>query len=141
MVLLPKDTNNKILAIIYSDEGKFLLLRTNKKHMGMDAWYVVTGAIKKGESSDDAAMREVIEETKLKVLEIKPTEHFFEYEWPVGSGIMKREDIFLAKVKHDKPKITAWEHIDYKWLNKKDFIDQIYWYNENREVLKEILAV
>lgn len=133
-----KDTNNKILAIIYSNKEKFLLLKTNPRHMKEDIWYVVTGGVKEKESFEEAVNREVEEETKLEILDIKATKTSFDYEWPKGSGIMKHELGFLVKVKHSEPKITKWEHLDWKWLGEKDFLEQINWYGD-KKVLKEIL--
>lgn len=104
MIKKEKDTNKKILAIIYSDQNKFLLLKTNHEHMKMNKWYVVTGSLKKGEKFKTAVRREVEEETKLKILKIKQTDLFFDYEWPKCSGIIKHEKLFLVKVKHAEPK-------------------------------------
>jgi 8-oxo-dGTP pyrophosphatase MutT (NUDIX family) len=135
-----RDTNNKVLAIIYSDKNRFLLLRTNPKTMKIDSWYVVTGGVKETESFEGAVRREVEEETKLQILDIKPLELSWDYEWPKGSGKVKHEKGFLVKVKHAEPKITAYEHLEYKWLGKEDFIDQIYWYDQNKDNLKKILT-
>ncbi len=136
---MKKDTNNKILAIIYSDKSKFLLLRTNPKTMKINEWYVVTGGVKGDESFKEAVKREVEEETKLDILKIKSTGLLFDYEWPKGSGTMKHEKVFLVKVKYTEPKITAWEHLDWKWLSRADFIKKIYWYDKDKSNLKELL--
>jgi len=134
-----KDTNDKILAIVHSDKGKFLLLKTNPKTMKVDHWYVVTGGVKEGESFEKAVAREVKEETNLKILEIIPTSTSWDYEWPKNSGIIKHEKAFLVKVKHADPNITAHEHLDWKWLDKNDFLDQIYWYGESKDNLNGLI--
>jgi 8-oxo-dGTP pyrophosphatase MutT (NUDIX family) len=136
---MKKDTNNKILAIIYSDKNKFLLLKTNPKTMKINGWYVVTGAVKEGESFKEAVKREVEEETKLKILKIKRTKVIYNYEWPIGSGIIKCEKVFLVKVEYDPPKITRWEHLNFRWLSKKDFIKEIYSFKEDKSKLKKLL--
>ena len=136
---MKKDTNNKVMAIIYSDTGKFLLLKTNPKMMKVDHWYVVTGGVKEGESFENAVRREVEEETQLKIIKIIPTDVVFDYEWPAKSGKIKHEKAFLVKVGHAEPKITAYEHLAFKWLNKNDFIDEIYWYGSSKDNLIKIL--
>ena len=136
-----KDTNNKILAIIYSDKKKFLLLKTNPKTMKIDSWYVVTGGVKEDESFEDAVRREVEEETKLQILKIIPTRVSFDYAWPRGSKVIKHEKAFLVQVRHAEPIITAWEHLVYKWLSKEDFTDQIYWWDENKTKLKGLIKL
>jgi NADH pyrophosphatase NudC (nudix superfamily) len=133
-----KETNDKILSIVYSDENKFLLLKTNPKHMKTDMWYVVTGGVKEKESFEEAVKREVKEETGLEILKIIPTEISFDYEWPKESGILKHEKMFITKVKHGEPKITRWEHLDWNWLSKDEFIKKIDWYSD-KNLLKEIL--
>jgi 8-oxo-dGTP pyrophosphatase MutT (NUDIX family) len=134
-----RDTNDKILAIIYSDRGKFLLLKTNPKTMKIKEWYVVTGSVKEKEDFENAVKREVEEETKLEILEIKPTKIIYNYEWPRDSGTIKHERVFLVKVKQGDPKITKWEHTDWKWLNKIDFIKEIYWFGESKNKLRNLI--
>jgi NADH pyrophosphatase NudC (nudix superfamily) len=80
--------NNKIMAIIVSNRGNFLLLRTNPKTMKQDSWFVVTGSVEKKETKEEAVEREVNEETRLEILEIKPADYKCDYEWPKGSGKM-----------------------------------------------------
>jgi 8-oxo-dGTP pyrophosphatase MutT (NUDIX family) len=128
--------NKKIMAIIYSDKNKFLLLRTNPKCLKVDEWFVVTGSIEKKEEKEEAVKREVLEETGLKILEIKKTEFSSDYEWPIGSGKIHHETIFLVKVKQDLPKLSG-EHLDFKWLNKKEFINQVDW--KDKKELRKIL--
>jgi len=133
---LPK---RKILAIIYSNNQKFLLLKTNPKTTKEDHWYVVTGTVKENESFEDGVKREVKEETGLEIISLAPTNLSFYYEWPKGSNKINYEKGFLVKVKYSVPKLTAWEHLDYKWLEKKDFINKIHWYKESKNSLKKIL--
>jgi 8-oxo-dGTP diphosphatase len=117
--------NQKIMAIVYSEKGNFLLLKTNPKTMKQDGWFVVTGSVKEGESKEEAVKREVNEETKLEILQIKPSSYQCDYEWPEGSGKMHHEEAFIVKVKEAPVKISKWEHLDYKWLNKEQFLKMI----------------
>jgi 8-oxo-dGTP pyrophosphatase MutT (NUDIX family) len=128
--------NKKIMAIIYSDKNKFLLLRTNPKWLKVDEWFVVTGSIEKDEEKEEAVKREVLEETGLKILEIKKTGSSSDYEWPIGSGKMHHETIFLVKVQYANPKLSG-EHLDFRWLNKEDFIEQIDW--KDKKELRSLL--
>ena len=133
--------NQKIMALIYSDAEKLLLLKLNPKTMKSRGWYVVTGSVEKDESFEDAVRREVDEETKLEIIKIKPVNCSFEYEWPSGSGKKYIEKVFLVKVRHSDVKITRWEHLEYKWVSKKDFINGIEWWgskNNLKKFLKDI---
>ena len=130
--------NNKVMAIVVSEKGKFLLLKTNPKTMKQDIWFVVTGSIEKGETKEEAVKREVDEETKLEILEIKQTDYKCDYEWPKGSGKINHEEAFIVKVKEAPVKISKWEHLDYKWLNKEQFLELIDW-ADNKELLKRLI--
>jgi 8-oxo-dGTP pyrophosphatase MutT (NUDIX family) len=52
-----------VRVVIRNEEGKLLLVRQH--HDGKDIWMAPGGAIEAGESSRDAAIREVLEETGL----------------------------------------------------------------------------
>jgi NADH pyrophosphatase NudC (nudix superfamily) len=127
----------KILALIKSDSGKYLLLKMNKKIMFLDEWYVVTGSVEDGENFEEACRREVREETKLEILEIKDSEISFDFvcqQWNEKA----HEKIFLVIVKESNPVLSE-EHTDFLWLKKEEFFKKIYWYGENKKSLKELL--
>lgn len=128
----------KVLAIIKSDQGNFLLLKTNPKHMLIDSWYVVTGSVEENESDEEAVRREVQEETSLEIIEIRPIDLTLEYEWPKSSGKMYSEKVFFVLVKEGEVKLSQWEHLEYKWLDQKNFIKEIDWFGDKKE-LQEII--
>ena len=129
--------HRKVLAIIKSDKNNYLLLRTNKEWMQIDHWYLVTGGANKKESFEDACKREIEEETQLPILSIKETKHFLEFEWPKDSGIQHHEQVFFVTAKEQTP-VLGGEHLEYKWLPKKEFIEQIDWYGDKTN-LEEML--
>ncbi len=132
--------NQKIMAIIYSERGNFLLLRTNPKWMNVDVWFIVTGSIEKGEVAEEAVKREIKEETNLTVLDIKSTNYSCKYENPPGKW--NNEKAFLVKVKESVPRLSG-EHTEYMWVTKKDFIEKIGWDEkiDSKDKLKEILSL
>lgn len=139
MKITQKDTNNKIMAIIYSEKSQFLLLKTNPKTMKVDHWFVVTGSLKEDETFEEAVKREVEEETNLFIQNIIKTNLEFNYEWPKNSGKIKHEKVFLVQVKQTIPRLIRWEHLDFKWVNRPEFIREIYWESKNKSDLKLIL--
>lgn len=124
------------MAIIYSDKGKFLLLKMNPKWLKQEGWFVVTGSTE-GEDFETAVKREVKEETGLDICLIKPTNYSCEYEWPKNSGRMHHEKAFLVKV-IEQPIILSGEHLDYKWLNQEEFLKLIDWWGDKAELKKII---
>jgi len=131
--------NKKIMAIIKSQNELFLILKTNPKHMMTDKWFVVTGSVKSDESEEEAVAREVEEETGLKILKIQPTDLSFKYEWPLGSSKMHHEKAFLVTAEEGPIKLNRWEHLDYQWLGKDEFLETIAWQGDKLE-LGKILA-
>ena len=128
---------NKIFALIKSDNGKYLLLKMNKEVMFLDEWYIVTGSVEKGEAFENAALREIQEETQLKVLNIKDSGIAFDYfcqQWKEQC----HEKVFFVNVKESAPVLSE-EHTAFLWLNKKDFFEKIYWYGSDKKSLEELL--
>ena len=128
-----------VSALIFSKDGKLFQGMKNAKKGGVysDCWHLPGGGVNDGENKEEALKREVKEETGLKILDIKPTSYFCEYEWPKGSGKMHHEDAFLVIVKEAGPQLSG-EHLEYKWLEKEDFLKQIAWQG-NKEELEGII--
>ena len=135
-----KDTDNKIMAILYSENYLFLLLKTNPKTMKVNHWFVVTGSLKENETFEEAVKREVKEETNLFIQKITETDLEFNYEWPKNSGKIKHEKVFLVQVKQSIPKLTRWEHVDWKWVSSRDFLKEIHWETPDKVDLKQVLS-
>lgn len=126
----------KILAIIYKKEKKenlFLALRNNPKDKihGGDYYYVITGGLNSNETNEQAIKREIEEETGIKeIKEIKDLDKVYIYTCSGEKGYLCKEYAYIIKVEDDV-KFLNEEHIDYKWLNKKEFISLIKWENKN----------
>jgi 8-oxo-dGTP diphosphatase len=129
--------HKKILVIIKSEKNNYLLLRTNKRFMKVDNWYLISGGLDKGETYEEACRREIREETGLKTTNTKSTNKYFEFEWPKKSNLFHKERLMFAMVKEKKPKLSV-EHIDYKWLFKNEFIKKIDWYSDKKYLEKII---
>ena len=111
-------------AIVFRREDdviKYLLLMRNPKY-----WDLPKGNIEKDEKEEDAAKREVREETGIKeiriVLGFKEKEHYF-YRLK-GELVSKDVIFFLAESKTEKVKISK-EHEGYDWLNFDEAIKKV----------------
>lgn len=122
------------VAIFHLDEQQqkvFLLLKTNKKRG--EFWQNVTGSVEDGESYQEGAIREAIEETGLKdknIKKISPTEVCFQFidRWEREV----KEKTYLIQVK--KPwevEIDEKEHCKYKWVPAKELKPQSVKYISN----------
>ena len=56
-----------VRVAVFDEQGRVLLVRHHYKDEGRDVWMLPGGAIEKDETSRDAAIREVLEETGLIV--------------------------------------------------------------------------
>src|SRR3989338_9144000 len=100
-------------AIIFREDGrvrKYLVLKYGYGH-----WDFPRGKIEEGESEEDAAIREIREETGIT--EIKFMDGFKESsEWVYSKGKEKVEKtviLFLVETVSDQVKLSS-EHSDYK---------------------------
>lgn len=128
----------KILTFIVNKNNKLLLLHNNPEDPihGGDIWYTVTGGVEEYDKSlEDAVKREVKEETSLDVTFTKYLN--INYNYVNRRNIECNEYIFISKV-DDGNIILNEESIGYKWLDINDYINEIYWYYDKKE-LKKIL--
>lgn len=134
---ITENMNKKILVFIVK-KNNLLLLRNNfedPKHGG-DFWFTVTGSIEKGENEEQAIKREVKEETNLEINEIFDLNWASIYEWNKEEHFEKN---FIVFVKNGEVKLSE-EHVEYKWLDFKDFIEKIKW-GLDKEELRKVLEL
>ena len=99
-----------------------VLLVQHSKHRG---WDFAKGHLEKGETNEQAAIREVEEETgvKGKILEkAGKTQYFFSQD---GEKILKTVNFFFMIFKAQGKATTAEEVMDEKWLNVGDVENQL----------------
>jgi len=110
----------------------YLLLHYEAGH-----WDFPKGNIEKGEKLEDAARREISEETGIKDIEFAPgfketIKYFYKRE---KKNIFKFVTFFLAGTKTKKVKIS-WEHQGFKWLPYEKALEQLTFKNA-KEILKK----
>ena len=129
-------------AIIFRREGPkilYLLLhypaashRTKK-----DYWDFPKGHVEKGEKLEEAAKREIEEETGLTEINFiegfKETIKYF-FNWK-GKKVLKFVTFYLVEAKEKKIKISQ-EHIGFKWLTFEKVIETLTFKNA-KEVLEK----
>lgn len=122
-------------AVIFrKEEGKifYLLLHYKARH-----WDLPKGHIEKREKLEEAAEREIKEETGIKDIEFVPgfketIKYFYKRE---SKNFFKIVVFFLAETKIKKVKIS-WEHQGFKWLPYKDALEQLTFKNA-KEILQK----
>jgi len=123
----------KSAGIIVVNDGKFLLLLYDAGH-----WDFPKGHIEKDESSEQAALRELKEETGISDAEILPgfaesIHYFFKKE---GRLVSKDVVFFAARTKTSDVKLS-FEHKDFIWLPFNDALAKLT-YKNAKEVLRKV---
>lgn len=127
----------KILSFIINEENQLLLLKgnSNDQQLHKSIWYVVTGSKEDTDNNlFDTVKREVKEETNLDVKEITYMDWYFEYE---SLGEKCIEYAYISKVRNGIIKLNE-ESVEYKWLDINDFINQIDWYYDKKDLEKKL---
>lgn len=103
------------LVIIFDDENKVLLLKRSQKvdsHRG--EWGFPGGKIEEGETSVDAAVREVYEETRLR---ISPKNLVYVFTMKKDSY---KDIVFYISNKWTGSPSVDWESDEFKWFEPKE---------------------
>jgi 8-oxo-dGTP pyrophosphatase MutT (NUDIX family) len=124
---------------------EYLLLRRIPPRGGF--WQGVSGAVEPGEALDAAAVRELVEETRLEPIGLVPIDYQYTFSPSGGRGSSTRrgprvtETVFLAilSAKVD-PTIDPAEHDAWAWFTYEDAMGWLRW-PENVEALKRCEAL
>lgn len=117
-----------INVVARNPQGKFLVMqRASGRHEHPNIWNVVTGYIQERESVENAALRELKEETNLEGEITFVTEPFITSEPETG----KRWVIFAVQINvanTDTIKIDESESQNFKWIDEMDpLCDESNW--------------
>ena len=140
----------QVLVYVYRRGPEFLLLRRVDRLGGF--WQGVTGAPEWGERDDEAAVREVLEETGLDVSgTLRPLGYRYELqreeaeEWSAAlwdrvyeAGVETvSEDVYIAEAPPgQEPELAPNEHDDYRWCELEEAL-RLLKFEENREGLRK----
>jgi len=103
------------LAAVIEKGGKILIMKRSKERdFQPETWEVVTGRLEAEESPVDGILREVVEETGLKVEVILPLDTGFFYRG--GKEFPMVFISYYCKYLEGEVKLT-WEHSESKWIN------------------------
>ncbi len=126
-------------AIILKGEGKMLLLRRSKTDTRRPLqWDLPGGLCEEGETLEEGVLREIVEETGLKVTGLRPIYTKSEIrEWKTN----KKNAVFIfykAYVVSDKEVVVSDEHDEFRWLSLKDALELLDYYL-HKDLLNYIL--
>ena len=119
-----------VAGLIWKD-GKFMICQRPKNKARALLWEFVGGKVEKGESREDALVRECKEELDVTV---KPLDVFCTVDH-VYPDITIRLVLFNAEIVSGEPKLL--EHADLKWISAND-IDNYEFCPADKEILEKI---
>ena len=133
-------TNNQVEVIVFRKAEKetflFLILKRVPERGGF--WQPITGNVREEESFEDAALRELREETGIvDVIELIDTEYSFEF---FDDNRQQTEKVFGAEVPADARINLSSEHTEYKWMTSEIALSWYLKYLGNKEGLKKLVV-
>ncbi len=103
---------------LISKNGKFLLLRrSSTAKIYPDLWDLPGGKLEHGENPIEGLVREVLEETSLKIKVLKPIFAYSELNAAYVYVVIFESNIISGEVK------LSIEHSEYKWASKKEALE------------------
>ncbi len=106
-------------AIVFRDDGKFLTVQRGKTApTNPGAWDLPGGVLESEEDPVSGIIREIKEETGLTVSEPKPFDVYGRGNYPLSSRMT-----IAYHCRAISTEVTiSWEHTDFKWVTKDEFL-------------------
>ncbi len=125
---------------LYNDlQDRFLLLRCPVTHRHDEYWQPVTGGRNAEEPCVEACLREVEEETGVKLAAEMLETVIPEFCFCIPEArIELRKPVYLARVRTEKVVLSS-EHIGYYWFDATDVESHLHW-DSNKESFRQVLA-
>ena len=128
-----------VFVVTYSktNEGiKYLIL---KRKFHWRGWEFVKGGINQNESKKTAVIREILEETGKKALEVKKFKFFGKYNYKKKfpdrkDFIGQAYSLYSARIEHGKVKIDKMEHLTYVWLPFNEAVKKLTHLNQKKSL-------
>lgn len=104
-------------------EGKYLVSRRSQLNNYMPLkWDIPGGEVEFGETTEQALVREIDEETRLKVI-VGKVQHIFS-SINEGTGKQHFQVIYLCKYMSGEVKLNPEEHDKFEWVSKEEIKDR-----------------
>ena len=125
---------------LYNDlQDRFLLLRCPVTHRHDEYWQPVTGGRNAEEPCVEACLREVEEETGVRLAAEMLETVIPEFCFCIPEArIELRKPVYLARVRSEKVVLSS-EHIGYYWFDATDVESHLHW-DSNKESFRQVLA-
>ena len=137
------------VAIFVTRRRRTQVLIVHRSPIQGSYWHVVAGGVEPGETAEEAAARELTEETGLDATPVAPRQ-VVEYAYPLSEEPAGRRatydpsvaevtvTCFVADAPDDWEPQLDWEHDDHRWCTPDDACARFRW-PETAESLRTLL--
>ena len=116
-----------------TDDGiVFLLMKRNLNKIYEHLWQGVAGKIEEGETSSEAAIRELKEETGLSPVNMFVADHVSKFYEDLGDRI-NLVPVFGIEVDSEIINLSE-EHISYKWVDINEALNTLVWNGQKKGI-------
>ena len=138
------------VAIFVTRRDRSQVLIVHRSPRQGSYWHVVAGGVEPGETAQEAAIRELREETGLEAPVVAPRS-VVEYVYPLTEEPAERRaaydpavaevtvTCFVADAPDDWEPMLDWEHDGHRWCSPQEAADTLRW-PETARALAESLA-
>ncbi len=123
-------------GVLLDDTGRVLLIRTRNLR-GEPVWTFPKGHIERGEKREEAALREVREETGYEAEIVEPLPPVTYWFWRNGTKVRKTVYWFLMRPRHQVGEPDE-EVEEIRWVHPTEALLMLT-YSSDRDLLKQIL--
>ena len=117
------DHRSVAIGVVVRRADRYLLIRQFRFIVDQFVWAIPSGGVEPGESLEEAARRELFEETGLKATRMQHLLHYF----PSYGCSNQRFELFLADDSRDTGQgFDSNEVIDTRWFDKNELLDLIH---------------
>ncbi len=118
---------------INNSKIEFLILERATSEIYPGIWQMVTGKIEKREKAYETAVREIMEETNLKIekLWVVPNINCF---YSAEEDTIYNVPVFAAKVNSNSMVKLSDEHSDYKWVDAGEAEKVFAWEGQKKSI-------
>ena len=109
--------------IYHPEEREILLLKVEDEKVSF--WQPITGGIERGESPEEACLREIKEETGL-VLDCSNLTALGDFTVKIDENLSIHKDLFLVLTEQKDIQISD-EHVGAQWVALDKVSSQLYW--------------
>ena len=110
----------------------FLLMKRNLNKIYEHLWQGVAGKIEEGETSSEAAIRELKEETGLSPVNMFVADHVSKF-YEVHGDRINLVPVFGIEVDSEIINLSE-EHISYKWVDINEALNTLVWNGQKKGI-------